>query len=211
LKLRIASLILVCLALVAIPAMADSYNNGPANGQVDAWTINFGFTVTDSFTFAGGGGGVTDVEFAAWLVPGDTISNVEVQIGSAAFGNDLFDGIVSLSQSNCSTNGFGYNVCEETGTFTGPTLGNGTYWLTLGNANVPSGDPVYWDENSGVGCTGAGCPSAAQENTVGTIPSEAFTLNAGTTTVTTTPEPSSIMLLGSGILGLAGILRRKLF
>ena len=27
----------------------------------------------------------------------------------------------------------------------------------------------------------------------------------------TTPEPSSIMLFGSGILGLAGVLRRKLF
>jgi PEP-CTERM motif-containing protein len=26
-----------------------------------------------------------------------------------------------------------------------------------------------------------------------------------------TPEPSSIMLFGSGILGLAGVLRRKLF
>jgi hypothetical protein len=88
----------------------------------------------------------------------------------------------------------------------------GTYWVNLQNASVPSGDPVYWDENSG--------PSQASENSVGSIPSEAFTLfgTSDTTTSTTTsttgtsvPEPSSIMLFGSGILALAGVLRRKLF
>src|SRR5664279_3936577 len=57
---------------------------------------------------------------------------------------------------------------------------------------------IYWDENSG--------PSTAYENTLGSIPSEAFTLYASGTT----PEPSSIMLFGSGILGLAGALRRRL-
>jgi hypothetical protein len=54
---------------------------------------------------------------------------------------------------------------------------------------------------------------------VGTIPSESFTVlgyentttSTSTTTTGTTPEPSSIMLFGSGILGLAGMLRRKLF
>ena len=35
---------------------------------------------------------------------------------------------------------------------------------------------------------------------------ESFTLSTGEVT---TPEPSSILLLGSGILGLAGVLRRK--
>jgi hypothetical protein len=84
----------------------------------------------------------------------------------------------------------------------------GTYWLNLQNASS-RGDPVYWDENSG--------PSSASENTVGTIPSESFTVlgtqstTTSTTTTGTTPEPSSIMLFGSGILGLAGMLRRKLF
>ena len=128
----------------------------------------------------------------------------------------MFDGFVNLTQSNCSTNSYGYNVCVESGSFNGPAF-SGTAWLTLQNANVPSGDPVYWDENSGVGCQSNGCPSSAQENTNGTIPSEAFTLQMGATTSTstsstgTTPEPSSIMLFGSGILGLAGVLRRKLF
>ena len=88
------------------------------------------------------------------------------------------------------------------------TTSGSTYWLNLQNAVVPSGDPVYWDENSGTGCQSNGCPSSASESAVGTIPSEAFTINGGSGTV---PEPSSIMLFGSGILGLAGLLRRKLF
>ena len=47
---------------------------------------------------------------------------------------------------------------------------------------------MYWDENSGVGCQSPGCPSQAQEDTIGTIPSEAFTLT-GMTTTTTAPPP----------------------
>ena len=211
--MRIASLTLLALCLAVVPAMAANYDNGPVNGQVDAWTINFGFAVTDSVQLSGT---VTGLDFYAWVIPGDTISNVQVSFGSSAFGSDIFNGVVSLTQSNCSSNQYGYNVCVESGSFSGPTL-SGNAWLTLQNANVPSGDPVYWDENSGVGCMSPGCPSSAQENTIGTIPSEAFTVISGTSTSTststsgTTPEPSSIMLFGSGILGLAGVLRRKLF
>ena len=47
-------------------------------------------------------------------------------------------------------------------------VGNGD-WLTLANAAVPSGDPVYWDENNG--------PSAAEESAIGTIPSESFNVS----------------------------------
>ena len=53
-------------------------------------------------------------------------------------------------------------------------LMSGTYWVNLFNASVPSGDPVYWDENSGQGCHSTGCPSQAYESAVGTIPSESF-------------------------------------
>jgi len=43
---------------------------------------------------------------------------------------------------------------------------------------------------------------------VGSIPSESFTLT-GIGDIGLVPEPSSILLFGSGILGLAGVLRRK--
>ena len=217
--MRIASLSLLalCLTLAAVPAVAQGpvYDNGPVNGQVDAWTINFGFAVSDTF-HANGDSSVNNISFWAWVEPGDTASSVEVAIGNNGyFSNNLFDGTVSLTQSNCFTNNFGFDVCQESGSLSTPFLNVGNYYLTLENAITPEGNPLYWDENSGVGCQSQGCPSSAQESTLGSIPSEAFTLSNIETTTTsgtgTTPEPGSIVLFGSGILGLAGILCRKLF
>jgi len=198
--------------LVALPAVGQTlYSNGPINGSTDAWTINSGFEVSDSFT-AAPGTNLTQVVFGAWVFPGDVLESAEISITSSEFGGtSFFDGVVNFTQSGCSGNQFGFNVCTETSAF-GTYVENwagGTYWLNLANAVVNTGDPIYWDENSGA--------SLASENSVGTIPSEAFTVLGGTSTTTTTttsgtvPEPSSIMLFGSGILGLAGVLRRKLF
>jgi PEP-CTERM motif len=213
LKLRIASLTILCLVLATVPAWAQwSYDNGPINGNTDAWTINFGYIVSD--TYIAGGSNVTGFSFGVWEFPGDTLTSVDWSITSGentgtVFGSGTASG-ANLTDKFVSTNTFGFNV--DTISVSGlnvPELSGTLYWLNLQNAAVPSGDPVYWDENSGAGCGGAGCPSQASESSVGTIASEAFTISGSGTG--TTPEPSSIMLFGSGILGLAGVLRRKLF
>ncbi len=81
-------------------------------------------------------------------------------------------------------------------------LAAGTYWMNLQNAVVSNGDPVYWDENSG--------PSTATENN-GTLPAESFSILGYSSTGTgTVPEPGSLLLLAGGLVGMAGILRRKL-
>ena len=206
-KLRIA--FALCLALAAIPAVADTlYSNGGINGTTDAWTINFGFIVSDTFTVSPNAS-VTGLSFGAWVFPGDVLLNAEVSITSSEFGGTtFFDGVLNFTQSGCSGNQYGYNVCTESATFSDIPLAGGTYWLNIQNAVVNDGDPIYWDENSG--------PSSASENSVGTVPSESFTVlgtesTSSGTSGGTVPEPSSVMLFGSGILGLAGILRRKLF
>jgi hypothetical protein len=206
---------LVCLALAAaVPAQAQGnvYDNGPVNGETEAFTINFGSSVSNSFTVSNNNGNIGGMDFVAWLSPGDTITSVEIQIGNQAFANNLMDMTVSLTQSGCMINVFGFAVCHESGTFNGPDLSNGTYFVTLSNADVPDGDPTYWDQNAGVGCQSPGCPSQAQDNILGTIPSETFTLTAqGTTSTGTTPEPNSILLFGVGALAVAARLRRTFF
>jgi PEP-CTERM motif len=207
--MRIASLVILCLAMAAIPALADTYDNGPVNGTTDAWTINFGYVVSDTFTVGAGGGSGFSVDFAVWEFPGDTMQTVDWSITQTENGTGV-GGTANATDKYLSTNQYGYNIdLIHISTPIGQ-LNAGTYWLNLFNATVASGDPVYWDENSGKGCGGSGCPSSASESAVGTIPSEAFTVNYSGGTGST-PEPSSIMLFGSGLLGLAGLLRRKLF
>src|SRR5271157_2494370 len=214
--MRIASLTILCLALAAIPALGQSwsYDNGPINGSTDAWTINFGYIVSDTFA---AGGSTTGFSLGLWEFTGDSVTSVDWSITSAENGGTVFGSGTAkkgggaggtLVDTFISSNQYGFDIdnIAVSGLSVGTASGT-TYWLNLQNAAVPSGDPVYWDENSGRGCGGSGCPSSASESAAGTIPSEAFTISGGAAT----PEPSSILLFGSGVLGLAGLLRRKLF
>jgi hypothetical protein len=202
---NLSTILVICLVMAVLPAIAqtDIYDNGPINGTVDAWTIGDGFSVSDSFIIPIGPPccKIRELDFAAWLSPGDTLISAEVSITSSEFGGTTyFDQIVNFTATGCASNQIGFDLCTEEGTFDGPTLGAGTYWLNLQNGTTTSGDPVYWDENSG--------PSMASENDLGTIPSESFTILGDTNG--STPEPGSILLFGSGVTVLASLWRRKL-
>ena len=212
-KTRIASLTIICLALAAVPAWAD-YNNGPINGNVDGWYINFGFIVSD--TFVADSSQVTGFMFGALELPGDTLLTVDWSITSGENGGQVFgSGTANVTDKFISTNAFGFNIDLITVTGLNVNVKTGTtYWLTLQNAMVPSGNPVYWDENSGAGCGGddghgGGCPSTASPGGVGSDPSEAFTIDG--TGGGATPEPGSFLLVASGVLAVAGLLSRKRF
>jgi hypothetical protein len=205
--LRIASplvLTIVSLMLAVAPAMADTlYSNGPYNGNKNAWGIDGGQAVTDSTNLNSSRSNVYGIDFVYWdASEADLLTTVDMSFGSAPFGTDVFSGtLTGANNTFLGTNQYGYNLYQADYSFADiPWSGAG--YMTLSNACTTSGcstTPISWDENSG--------PSTAYENTLGTIPSEAFTL-IGTSGAT--PEPSSLMLFGSGVLGLAGVLRRRL-
>jgi hypothetical protein len=138
------------------------------------------------------------------------LQSVEIDITSDVWsGTTYFNQQVNIAQSGCFTNAYNYQVCTETASFNGPTLGNGTYWVNLLNAVTLDDDPIYWDENSGVGCHSQGCPSEAAPGGEGTLPSESFSILGTSTGTSSVPEPESLVLFSGGLLTVVGFLRRK--
>lgn len=226
-KLRIASLSLlaVCLTLASVPAKAQQnlYDNGSINGEDLGWDIVFGFIVSDTFVLSGNSN-VNGFTFAVWneCEGCGPMTSVDWSLTSAPNSGSVFASGTATSGGGSGgllvdqylyTNQFGYGIDQITVSGLNVNFANGgTYWLNLQNALGGDGY-FFWDQNSGVGCQSPGCPSQAQENTLGTIPSESFTVlgtPSSTSSTGTTPEPGSLVLLGSGALGLAGMLRRKL-
>jgi hypothetical protein len=205
---------ILCLLLAVAPSTASTlYTNGPPNGTTDAWAINFGFSVSDSFSLCRWGCpypvSIEGLNFVYWdASSSDVLTTVDMSMGSTPFGADYFSGtLTGVTNTFLGTNQYGYVLFQADYSF---YLWD-YYWndgyLTLQNACSTSGcsveNPIYWDENSG--------PSMAYQTSTGSIPSEAFTLTGSVCWwCYSTPEPSSILLFGSGILGLVGILRRKL-
>ena len=222
LAIVIHSLTVLCLALTDVTASAQIlYDNGPVNGTANAWQISSGLIVSNSFRCCrvdgsgpnGTAAMVAGFDFYAWVLasPGDTPKTVDWSITSLENGGTLLgSGTADLTSQFLFTNGLGYDIFKETASVVDASifLGSGTYWLNLQNATTQNGNTLYWDENSGVGCMSPGCPSEASSNELGTIPSESFDI-FGPAGNGTTPEPGSVVLLGSGMLVLAQAMRRK--
>lgn len=210
-KLRFASVLLILL-IAAIPALADDvYDNGPINGNIGAlsFTGAYGWEMANSFVL-GSQTTITGFSVGAWVLPGDQPVGVSWQILSG--GPDWTGGTVLASGNATFSNAYwgtgfdgSYDIYTATVTGLNIPLSGGTYWLELTNGTTTvEGNPVYWDENDGAS-------QARQANygvDQGPVGSEAFTING--TTGGTTPEPGTLILFGTGVVGLAGLMRRKM-
>lgn len=184
------------------------YDNGPDDG-VTAYTINGGYSVSDSFGVGADNTILNSVTFSNWFMPGDTGSQVDWAITTLPFaGTTIASGTATLTGTFVGTNGQGADVYSEIFPLGGIHLTSGTYYLQLGNEVVTNGDAGYWGESAG--------PSTACQSGNGldcvSIPSESFSLSGtgGVIPPPEVPEPGSLILLGTGLLGAASMLRRKL-
>ncbi len=204
--------VISCALVIALPAWAGTvYENGPINGTLSSADISYGmqFTASDSFTVSGGGAIVSGLTFGAWLRSGDTLTLVDVAIMSLSNGGTTYySNPLTFTQSNCFTNQVGQSVCQESVAFAGPTLADGTYWLSLSDALTKEAGGVGWDQNNGVGCMSPGCPSQAFDQAQNSISSSSFAILGGLSRPT--PEPGSVTLFATGVAGLIAALRRKL-
>src|ERR1035441_3917274 len=114
-KLTVA-LFVVCLLALAGPAWAGVvFNNYPINSTIQAFAINFGYSVSDSFTTDPGGDVVTGVNFGSWNVSGDDITAVDWMIGTPPFsstggGSGTAAAVTDTLQVSLSPNPDSYNI-----------------------------------------------------------------------------------------------------
>lgn len=159
-------------------------------------------------------GGFETGDFTGWSLSGDTgsafVSNNDPHSGQFAANFDPVNDFVYLSQDLHTTPGVDYNLIAWTGWIDIPPDIWQVYWngqLVLDQENFTS---YPWTETS---INNLLATSGQTELTFAFLMTDSqslWSLDDVSVTPQTTPEPGSILLLGSGILGIAGILRRKL-
>jgi hypothetical protein len=199
-------LVAVVLGLFVTPVWADTllYDNGPINGTINGFAIYGGTKVGNSFTLSAASN-LTEAQIGLWLYPGQIPVQVDWEIGTG-FADNTYGSGTSVFSTNTgkgqSGGGYaGYDLYESTFALNLlSSLGAGTYWLTLTNAtSTDSGYGVWWDINDG--------PSAAWTDAMARQ-SESFQIYGTPSGTTAAPEPATMLLLGLGLVGLAGA-RRK--
>jgi len=213
---------ILCL-LTAAPASAGTlYDNGPVNGTISAWNIGnancfpsgLPCAVSDSFTLSSFST-LTGAQIGLWLFQGDTATNVDWSIGTTPFGSNIGSGTAAALTGTFEFNNGTYNIYESTFSLSGG-LAAGTYYLTLQDLVGSDGGLGYWDETDGpsaafgsaVGNVNLNpvCGTTGYPGTLGGTCSESFEIYGSPANAT--PEPASLVLLGSGMLILAGFMHK---
>jgi PEP-CTERM motif len=204
---------------ITVSASADQLYNQPWDGtgnayssQNDPGTFGNFATVYDNFTL-GAGGTINDVQWYGEYfnppVQGPILDfTVAFYADSGGVpGTTLFTETVSGTANETfltTVNGFPvYTYDLSINPFVAAA---GTqYWVSVEPTLF---FPPQWGWSSGTGGDGAGYQCFFGACSSSGIPDLAFTLNGSTTSGV--PEPGSLLMLGSGLLGLAGFVRRKL-
>jgi hypothetical protein len=221
-------------ALVISPvALANTtvvYTSGPSTYGMDAWDVSY-WGVSNEFTLTQAAT-ITGFTFDAWVVPGDALISEGYSFGSAMFTDSFGSGTAITTGVNDNIPPFyapnldtDVDVYTYSASIAPVSLSAGTYFFTLQTGTMSptsnTNDGINWDENDG---SSIGYESWLESNGYGSIGDfdcnvegycnvsggDALTGGETFTFTNTTPEPSSLLLFGTGVVGLAGMLRRKL-
>ncbi len=168
------------------------YNSSAFSGSINIGTIDF----YNTFYNNGGTQSIATMDYSLYLA----VTSQSVPDGSTPPGEVLF------ASGHLSDGLWPYG---NTLTFTGtpflydPTKGNLELVLDISNASDPSNETfAYFDAESG-GPFSRWCPGCGANQGYGLV------TGFGAASGGSTPEPSSLLLTTSGLLAVAGVIRRK--
>jgi len=191
--------LLLALPFAAFAGSSVDFTNG--GGTLSG--TNSGLTLTGSTLIAANGLG-------GGLITGSNLGTVSFSTGALSGGNLQMGGTFAAGGSFSITgNGTGGipNGVIFNGSFTGPvtwtlvTLANGTHNYTLSGSLT------------GTWYAGGTIDGATVQLTINTghgFFNGQTTVSSGDTNFTTVPEPGTLSLLGTGLIAVGGVVRRKL-
>jgi hypothetical protein len=216
------------LAFGASPAFADSSSSfvGTLTSPEDFFSPTITVTASEEVTLQtyGFGGGTNQMGMAIPAAGTDPFVGLFFGTGAGATfinGTSLdlanYSSFVGCPPANSVSN-FGGTTCGDVSMLF-PSLADGTYTVLLSDgqfiplAAVGGGTTIgdgFLDLTGGQFCNVADFTNGVETDCPNTSGAFALDIITSGSPVTTTPEPSSLLLLGTGLLSVIGIRRRAL-